>query len=80
MVLGIFEAALFGSCDGCAESGEEDDVVGLFGEDVLGAFLDKARHGWDTIAGGIRVEVIDEKMLAMMRYDFQRGRRKSKAC
>lgn len=44
MVVGIFEAALLCACDGCAEGGEEDDVVGVPLENVLGAFLDEAGH------------------------------------
>lgn len=51
MVVGIFEAALFGTGDGCAEGGEEDDVVGLFGEDVFGAPLDEACHAGKVIRG-----------------------------
>jgi len=41
VVVGVFEAAFFGSGDGRAEGGEEDDVVGVFLEDVFGAFLEE---------------------------------------
>jgi hypothetical protein len=44
MVVGVFETAFLCSCDGRAEGGEEDDVVGVLLEDVFGAFLDEAGH------------------------------------
>jgi hypothetical protein len=44
VVVGVFEAALFGAGDGGAEGGEEDDVVWVFLEDVFGAFLEEG-HG-----------------------------------
>jgi hypothetical protein len=44
MVVGVFEAAFFCSGDGGAEGGEEDDVVGVFLEDVFGAFLEEGGH------------------------------------
>jgi len=44
MVVGVFEAAFLCSRDGRAQGGEEDDVVGVFLEDVFGAFLQEAGH------------------------------------
>lgn len=44
VVVGIFEATLLRPCDGCAESGEKDDIVGLFGQDVFRPFLNEACH------------------------------------
>ena len=44
VVVGVFEAAFLCAGDGGAQGGEEDDVVGVFLEDVFGAFLDEVGH------------------------------------
>jgi hypothetical protein len=44
MVVGVFEAAFLCARDGGAEGGEEDDVVGVFLEDVFGASLEEGGH------------------------------------
>jgi hypothetical protein len=44
VVVGVFEAAFLCAGDGCAEGGEDDDVVGVFLEDVSGAFLEGGSH------------------------------------
>jgi hypothetical protein len=44
VVVGVFEAAFLCAGDGCAEGGEDDDVVGVFLEDVSGAFLEGGGH------------------------------------
>jgi hypothetical protein len=44
VIAGIFESALLRFRDGCAESGEDDDVVRLLLENVLRAFLYESSH------------------------------------
>lgn len=45
VVVGVFEAAFLCAGDGGAQGGEEDDVVGVFLEDVFGAFLEEGHRG-----------------------------------
>ena len=51
MVVGIAESAFLRAGDGCAQSGEDDYVVGVLLEDVLETFLDE-RHFQGTLRGG----------------------------
>jgi hypothetical protein len=50
VVVGVFEAAFLCARDGRAEGGEDDDVVGVFLEDVAGAFLEGGGHVGVAIA------------------------------
>lgn len=43
--VGMAEAAFIGSGYGSAESGEEDNVIGMFLEDILQAFLELCHYG-----------------------------------
>lgn len=45
VVVGVFEAAFLCAGDGGAQGGKEDDVVGVFLEDVFGAFLKEGHCG-----------------------------------
>jgi len=60
MVISIFEAAFVSASDGCTESGQEDDVLGILLEDVLHPLLNKACHirvpSYYVVALGVSIQ------------------------
>jgi len=70
--VGVAETAFVGASEGRAEGREEDDVIGVFLQDVFQSFLELSHHGGRC--GNARLEGDSVYQYMIKRYSMDRAK------